>query len=248
VREKIVIVTTGEPVAAMLERRGPFAAMIRDAIGEAWAGAYDELDARAGGFPDPRGAAAYILTGSAANVPDREPWMLQTEAWLRDVVAAGTPTLGICFGHQILAQALGGEVIKNPRGREFGTIRIERRADDPLFDGVPSSFEANVTHLDTVGRLPPGAASLARSERDDHQAIRFTSACYGVQYHPEIDREILLGYLDARREVLAAERFDVEALAAAAADAALARRTLRNFLRHFVLGADAPVIPPFCPD
>jgi GMP synthase (glutamine-hydrolysing) len=231
---KIVIVTTGEPIPAMLAQRGTFAAMIRDAIGGAWAGAYGELDARAGAFPDPYGVAAFILTGSAANVPDREPWMLRTEAWLRDVVAAGAPTFGICFGHQILAQALGGEVIRNPRGREIGTVRIERRADDPLFDGVPSSFEANVTHVDTVGRLPEGAVSLARSDRDDHHAIRFTSACYGVQYHPEIDRGILLGYIEARREVLAAERFDVDALVASAAEADLARRTLHNFLRHVV--------------
>lgn len=237
---KIVIVTTGEPIPSMIEQRGPFSAMIRDAIGGAWRGGYDAFDARTDEFPDPAGAAAFIITGSAANVPHREPWMLRTEAWLRGVVDAGTPILGICFGHQILAQALGGEVVKNPRGREIGTVRIERREDDPLFDGVPESFHANVTHIDTVARLPEGAASLARSDKEDHHAIRFTPACYGVQYHPELDREIMLGYIEARREVLASERFDVESLAAAVAEADLARRTLHNFVRHVVPAARPP--------
>jgi GMP synthase (glutamine-hydrolysing) len=238
--DKILIVKTGEPLPAMLERRGHFSAMIRGAIGAAWGGDYGEVDAREGGFPDPGGAAAFVITGSAANVPHREPWMLRTEAWLRDVVGRGTPTFGICFGHQILAQALGGRVIRNPRGREIGTVRIERRLDDPIFDGIPSSFEANVTHVDTVAALPEGAVCLARSEKDDHQAIRFTRTCYGVQFHPEIDAEILTGYVEGRRADLHAEGFDVEALLGNITEGDLGGQTLRNFLRHLVPPAPHP--------
>jgi len=233
-QRKIIIVTTGEPIAAMIERRGSFARIIREAIGGEWKGEYGDFDARLGDFPDPRSAAAFIITGSPANVPTREPWMLQTEAWLREVVSIGTPTLGICFGHQILAQALGGEVTRNPRGREIGTIRVERRMDDPIFEGVPASFMANATHIDTVGRLPPRAVSMASSSLEDHQAIRFSPVCYSVQYHPELDRDIMLGYIDARREILAGEGFDVEALAASVTEADFSRRTLHNFVRHFV--------------
>jgi GMP synthase (glutamine-hydrolysing) len=157
--------------------------------------------------------------------------MLSAEAWLRDVVRAGTPTLGICFGHQMLAQALGGEVQKNPRGREIGTVRIERIADDPLFEGLPAAFEVNATHIDTVTVLPPGATRLARSSLDDHQAIRFTETCYGVQFHPEIDADVMRAYLEARREILATERFVVEALLAEVTHAPHGRQILRNFLR-----------------
>jgi GMP synthase (glutamine-hydrolysing) len=233
-QQKIVIVTTGEPIASMLERRGSFAAIIQQAIGDEWRGEYGDFDARLGVYPDPREAAAFIITGSAANVPTREPWMLQTEAWLREVVSLGTPTFGICFGHQILAQALGGEVTRNPSGREIGTIRVERWADDPLFDGVPESFQANATHIDTVAKLPEKAEPMARSALDNHQVIRFSSACYGVQFHPELDREIMLGYIDARREVLAGEGFDVEALVASVIEADMCRRVLHNFVRHMV--------------
>lgn len=232
--KKIVIVKTGEPVPSVLERRGPFAVLIEQTLGATWSAGYAVVDAREGELPAPVAAAAYVITGSSANVPHREPWMLRVEGWLREVVRAGTPTFGICFGHQILAQALGGEVIRNPRGREIGRIRVERRADDPIFDGLPSSFETHATHVDTVGRLPEGAASLARSELDDHQVIRFTRTCYGVQFHPEMDHDVMAGYIEARREVLTAERFDVPALLGRLSEAQLGSRTLHNFVEHIV--------------
>ena len=237
----IIVVRTGDPVPTFAATRGAFADLIAQAASIEPSGAdggangsplpFEVFDIRVEAPPDPRAAAAFIITGSAANVPSREPWMLSAEAWLRGVVRAGTPTLGICFGHQILAQALGGDVQKNPRGREIGTVRIERIADDPLFDGLPAAFEANATHIDTVAVLPPGATPLARSSLDDHQAIRFTEACYGVQFHPDIDADVMRAYLEARREILSTERFVVDALLAEVTNAPHGRQILRNFLR-----------------
>ncbi|AKT38314.1 glutamine amidotransferase [Chondromyces crocatus] len=231
---RLLIVTTGDPIPSVRERRGSFADMIRRAIGPVWTGEYAFADARDGTFPQPGEADAFLLTGSPANVPDRDPWIVRTEGWLRDLVGSGVPVFGICFGHQILAHALGGECVRNPKGREFGTVFVDQRQDEPLFAGVPRRFQANVTHVDTVGRLPPGAVSLARSEQDEHQAIRFTPTCYGVQYHPEIDAEIMRGYIEGRRETLDAERFDVEALLDGVTEAEAGRRTMHNFLRHVV--------------
>src|SRR5262245_12386162 len=93
--DKIVIIKTGEPVAPVRERRGQFADLIQQTIGRDWDGGYQVVDVAAGESP-PADAAAFIITGSAASVPDRAPWMRSTEAWLREVVARGTPTLGIC--------------------------------------------------------------------------------------------------------------------------------------------------------
>jgi GMP synthase (glutamine-hydrolysing) len=233
---QIIIVKTGEPVPSVRERRGEFADLIEQTIGPAWGGGYQVVDARAEAPPTAGaadGAAAVVITGSAASVADREPWMLRAEAWLRAVVAAGTPTFGICFGHQLLAQALGGEVRRNPRGREMGTKIIERTANDPLFEGLPDHFLAQVTHVDTVARLPPGAAVLARSALEDHHAIRFSEACYGVQFHPELDADVLRAYVASRREILQAEGFDVDQMLAEVRDAE-AGRTLRNFILRFV--------------
>jgi GMP synthase (glutamine-hydrolysing) len=230
---KITIVRTGEPVPPVRAARGEFHDMIQRAIGDAWAGDYDVVDVRPddAAFPAPGSTSAFVITGSAAYVPDREPWVLRTEAWLRTVVEAGTPTFGICFGHQLLAQALGGEVQKNPRGREMGTVLVERCGEDPIFAGAPRRFAANVTHLDTVLRPPPGAVVLARSAKDDHQALRFSAACVSVQFHPEMDGEVMRGYVEARREALDAEGFGVEAMLAEAGDAAWGREALRSWAR-----------------
>jgi GMP synthase (glutamine-hydrolysing) len=236
----LVVLTMGDPVPIMIERRGPFSRLIQERIGDAWKGSYAAVDVRTSDLPDPRSAAGFILTGSAAHVYTRDPWMLKTEAWLRDTVPSGIPVFGICFGHQILAQALGGEVIRNPRGREIGTRRIQRTVDDIIFDGLPSSFDANITHLDTVGRLPAGAAVLARSPLDDCQVIRFSPTCYGVQFHPEVDADVMRGYVLSRREILLQEGFEVDALVAAVHDGLEGQVTLRNFIKHIVpLGAKA---------
>ena len=235
-KKPIVVLKTGEPVALVREVRGEFHEWITRALRPAWDGEVVVLDVRTGEpLPDPEEAAAFVITGSAAHVPTREPWMLRLEGWLREaVVGAGKPTLGICFGHQILAQALGGEVQRNPNGREIGTVVVERTADDPIFEGLPASFAAQATHVDSVVRLPPSAVPLARSSLDPSQAIRFTETCYGVQFHPEFDAEVMRGYIEARRDVLAAEALDPEDLLVRVAEADAARETLRNFVRHVV--------------
>ena len=230
----IVILQTGDPVPSVEERRGSFARLIQGVIGDLWRGAYEVVDVRTSSPPDPTGAAAFVITGSSANVPNREPWMLRTEAWLREVVAVGTPTFGICFGHQLLGQALGGEVRKNPKGREIGTLPIERLADDPIFDGVPARFVANVTHVDSVVELPRSAAILARSGIEPHQAVRFAEHCYGVQFHPEIDAEVMQGYIETRRSILIDEGFDIAAMLAEISNAEGGKETLRNFVRHAI--------------
>src|SRR5690606_32575674 len=129
--------------------------------------------------------AGVVLSGSSAHVQDREPWMLRAEASLRQLVAQGVPVLGICFGHQLLAQALGGEVQANPRGREISTVSIDRLGTAPLLDGLDARFAANACHSDTVIRLPPDAVVLGRNEADAHQIVRFAPRAYGVQFHPE---------------------------------------------------------------
>ena len=227
----MLVLTTGDPVPRMLEARGPFSAMIGEAAQGAYDGPIESIDARAPLPESPPDGVFVVITGSSAHVTAREPWVLATEAFLRRVVESGTPTIGICFGHQLLGQALGGEVILNPRGREIGTIDIHVEAIDPALAGVPRSFPANVTHLDTVGTLPPGARALARSSKDDHQVVKFAERVYGLQFHPELDAFVMRGYLDARREILATEGLDVDALATSTHDAPHAVRVLHNLIR-----------------
>jgi GMP synthase (glutamine-hydrolysing) len=226
----LVVLRTGDTVASIAAARGEFFGWIDRGLGDAWPGERREIDAR---LPLPPGldrAGALVLTGSPSSVTERAGWMLQLEAFLRQVVAQQTPVLGICFGHQILAQALGGEVIRNPRGREIGTIEVELLADDPVLDGLGPRFVANATHVDTVGRLPPGATRLARSSLDEAAAFRLGSAL-GVQFHPEIDGDVMGRYLDVRREAVEAEGLPWKALRSAAQDTTSGPHILQRFAR-----------------
>lgn len=226
---KMVVVVTGDPVAAVQSERGDYGALFKEAAGASWSGAWEVVDARS----EPLKLAdtsAVIITGSSASVHQREPWMLDAEAELRRLVARGAPVLGVCFGHQLLAQALGGEVQPNERGREMSTVAIERLADDPIFSGLGQRFSANACHSDTVVRLPEGATVLAANPGDRHQCLRFAERCYGVQFHPEFDSRVMRAMIDARRSQLDAEGLDEPALMARASDTPEARRVLENFL------------------
>jgi GMP synthase (glutamine-hydrolysing) len=157
--------------------------------------------------------------------------MLRTEALVRDLAAAGRPVLGICFGHQLIAQALGGEVKRNPLGREMGTMRVQRLADDPLFAGLPATFDIQGTHADAVTRLPPGAEVLATTPRDAFAAFRVGGHVRGVQFHPEFDADVMRGYLHERREIVLQEGGDPDALLAAVHDETPGASILRNFVK-----------------
>jgi len=158
-----LILETGQPVAS-LRRYGRFSHWIRVAAGlDA-----DEtvvVDVEHGGtLPSHRDFAGVIVSGSAAYVTDRAEWSERSAQWLRDAAHDDRPVFGICYGHQLLAHALGGEVAYNPAGRESGTIELAldpSAVDDPLFGGLPARFPAHATHLQTVLRAPEGAAILA---------------------------------------------------------------------------------------
>jgi GMP synthase (glutamine-hydrolysing) len=139
--------------------------------------------------------------------------------------------LGICFGHQIVAQALGGEVARNPRGREIGTMRLSRVADDALFSGLPRTFDVHGTHSDVVARLPPGAEILATTPLDFIAAFRVGDRVRGVQFHPEFDADVIRGYLHLRAAAIASEGGDPQALLGCVHDGARGRDILRSFAR-----------------
>ena len=223
------MLVTGDPVPGVEARRGPFVALIRGVLGDAWAGTIDVLDARRGELPTSGDAGAVVITGSPESVTSRAPWILEAERAVAAVVRAGVPTLGICFGHQLLGQALGGLVETNPRGREIGSVRLAPLESDPLLGAAVVPFVANMSHRDSITRLPPGARVLAETELEAYAAVRFGPRAWGVQFHPEFDGDVMRGYIDARRSALVAEGIDPEALAAV--DAPEAARVLTTFAR-----------------
>jgi len=235
VDDSILVLRAGDAVPQVAEVHGEFLAWITRAAGDAWTGKWVEHDLRSDdSFPDCESVAAIVITGSISSVTERAPWMLRAEAYIRDVIRAETPLLGICFGHQLMAQALGGDVKRNPRGREIGTVEVTRYLDDPLFDGLPHELHVNSSHVDTVVSLPPGATVIAASRLEAHAALSFGRVARGVQFHPEIDGGVMRGYIEVRRPCLVDEGLDAEAILRDAAETPHARELLRNFIRYFV--------------
>jgi len=131
------------------------------------------------------------ITGSALNVYDGGPHIARQVELARAVFEAGVPFFGSCWGLQLAVTAAGGEVRRNPLGREFGFGRRILLNDagraHPMFKGKPDVFEAVTVHLDEIGRLPPHSISLATNEMG-LQAAEIPcgrGVFWGVQYHPE---------------------------------------------------------------
>ncbi|MBK8973198.1 MAG: glutamine amidotransferase [Hahellaceae bacterium] len=150
--------------------------------------------------PDFGRFSGVLITGSPAMVTDRAPWSEHLAQQLRAPIDQGLPVLGVCYGHQLLAHALGGLVDYQNGGREIGSLRVTlapAAATDALFGHVKGDFYAHLTHSQSVVELPPGAALLASSSRVPVQAVYFKNRCWGVQFHPEFDEAIMARYLEA---------------------------------------------------
>lgn len=183
-------------------------------------------------LPAPESIAGAVITGSPAMVTQRLDWSEETAGWLRGAVPAYLPILGICFGHQLLAHALGGRVAEDSSGREIGTVRIQLEnsaASDPLFGNMPVIFDAQATHQESVIELPAEAVSLARSPHPANHAFRVGPCAWGVQFHPEFDDDVMRSYLLARAQPLRDEGLDPEALLQIVRPAPVAAGVLRKF-------------------
>lgn len=163
-------------------------------------------------LPAVKEVAGVVITGSHAMVTDRAPWSEYVADWLRRIPPGALPVLGICYGHQLLAQAFGGEVGYHPQGLEIGSVPIELteagRAD-PLLGCLPSSFSGYALHAQTVYRLPAGAAQLAKNSFEQYHAFRLRENMWGVQFHPEFSAEITRAYIEAQKHELAQAGYDV---------------------------------------
>jgi GMP synthase (glutamine-hydrolysing) len=182
-------------------------------------------------LPSIESVSGVVITGSGAMVTDHEPWMEISAEWLR-YAANRIPVLGICFGHQLLAYALGGDVAVNPRGVEVGRVEVKinkKARDDMLFHDLPKQIQANVSHLQSVTRLPEGAQLLASSELERHQAFRVGERVWGIQFHPEFSAAITACYIDFYREQLQQQGRQVEALQSGLGETAEASAILQRF-------------------
>jgi GMP synthase (glutamine-hydrolysing) len=213
----ILILKTGSTHAHIRARLGDFDDWI--AAGLRQGGADVQVrDATVGeALPAHGQIAGVVITGSHAMVSERAPWSEALVPWLQTAIAQRTPMLGICYGHQLLAHALGGGVDHHPDGVEIGTVTValhEAARTDALLGGLPAAFPAQAVHWQSVRRLPPGAVLLAGSAHEAHHAFRVGPCAWGVQFHPEFSEAALRDYLDGLGDLLAREGRDAAAIAA----------------------------------
>ncbi len=201
----ILIIKTGSTLPALRERRGDFEDWIRAGM------AVDPeemivVDVTTGApLPAPESCGGVVITGSHDMVTDRAEWSEKTAQWLVGAQAAGVPILGVCYGHQLLAHALGGEVGDNPHGPEYGTVDafLERPSqEDSLLRGLPIRLAVQTGHRQAVLRLPKAAVRLAHTDKDPNHAFRFGERAWGIQFHPEFDADIMREYIDSSRALL----------------------------------------------
>jgi GMP synthase (glutamine-hydrolysing) len=174
---------------------------------------------------------ALVVMGGAMGANDdlTSAWLTPTKELIRRAAADALPTLGICLGHQLASVALGGEVRRNPAGKQFGLLDVGWGAGahlDELFSTVATPRRALHWNNDVVTRLPEGARLMARAATGEVQAARHAPTVWGVQWHPEVDEPLVRRWAaDGGVDPLLAER-ELGVLAGAADELERAWRPL----------------------
>lgn len=142
----------------------------------------------------------YIFSGSPHGVYEDLPWIREAEAFVRRAIQAGKVLIGGCFGHQLIAQALGGEVRLSERGWGMGAHVHRLTVREPWMQGGPEAVNVLVSHQDQVVRPPEGAVVLAGSEFCPNAMLRIGDRVLTMQGHPEMTVAIVDRLLDMRRD------------------------------------------------
>jgi GMP synthase (glutamine-hydrolysing) len=213
--KKILILKTGGTIKSLISHKGDFEHWIISGM-QVDSNDVTVIDVRNDTFlPDYEDISGIVITGSHSMITRYHDWNERTAKWLPGAVEREIPVLGICYGHQLLAYALGGEAGDNPKGNEYGTVDINLTDDaheDTLFKGLPNIFKAHVTHSQSVLELPQNAKRLSSSDMDANQAFAFGNNAWGVQFHPEYDTEVVTTYITTFKDMLLEEKQDVNSL------------------------------------
>ena len=159
-----------------------------------------QSNAYKGDFPALEDGDGWIITGSSKSAYDDIEWIVELEMLIKRAYEVQKSILGICFGHQLIAQALGGLVEKNKKGWELGSSNIninQQGLDSPIFKNILCDDSFYMSHKDVVVRLPAEAIELASNDKGN-QAYSIGDSIYGVQFHPEFPYSVAKKYAAIR--------------------------------------------------
>lgn len=193
------ILETGSPPGDLQHRFGSYGQMFERLLGPQYR--YSAYDVRNGHMPAQAGDHdAYLITGSASGVYDGDAWIGAVKKFVQEL-SGRTPLVGICFGHQIMAEAYGGRVIKSPKGWGAGlhSYEITRRPEWMKTDDNPL-LSIPVSHQDQIVEVPPNATVLASSAFTPYAILEYPERrSISFQGHPEFSAEYATALIDLRR-------------------------------------------------
>ena len=196
---KLAILETGRPPDDLAARFGDYPAMVERMLGPGFD--FEVFDVHGGELPGDAGAfEAYLITGSPAGVYDPLPWIGPLLHFIRQ--AKDRKMVGICFGHQAMAEALGGKVEKSDKGWGIGLHRYHVHRAEPWMAGT-AEIAVPVSHQDQVVTQPPHTEVLASSDFTPYAALSWTDRpAISFQFHPEFEPAYAKALVDLRRERL----------------------------------------------
>ncbi len=199
---KIGILETGKVNPDLVPTHGAYVPMFRDFLHRADSAievvGWDVVDE--GRIPDsPQDADGWIVTGSKHGVYDPLPWIEPLKAFLRETYAAKVPIVGICFGHQILAEAMGGKVVKSERGWGCGVHSYRLADEEPWMTSTPGTMNVHAMHQDQVVKKPPEARVIASSDFCEYAGLAYGDHAISIQPHPEFDAAYEADLIDLRK-------------------------------------------------
>lgn len=225
---RIAILETGAPPAALAAAHGDYPAMFRDLLGEGFD--FRTFDVQAGEWPDPEAFDAAIITGSSAGVYETDGWIAELLDWIRSA-RGRTRLVGVCFGHQAMAQALGGRVEKSSRGWGVGLHRYQVVSPEPWMAPAAATVAIPASHQDQVVEAPAEARVLLRSDFTPFAGLAWDKDAISMQPHPEFTPAFATALTAGRHD-----RID-PALVERAVDSLKAaddRATVGLWIRHFL--------------